>query len=717
MEADDWKKIKEVLLEVLELDPGKRAGYLARTDISAFARSEVESLLALESEAEDFMSLPAGDFTRDILTGREPRGGTLAGQRVGDYEIVSELGVGGMGAVYLARRADGKFEQQVAVKMLRREFNTERLRRTFNREKEILASLAHPNIARLLDAGATPDGIPYLVMEYVEGEPIDLYCRGRQLSLHERLKLFNKVCVAVAYAHRSLVVHRDLKPSNILVGVNGEPKLLDFGISKLLGAEVGDTGHITQLGALTPQYASPEQIMGEPVTTATDVYSLGVVLFNLLTENLPYRTHGRTGGELLREITEGAPTPPSEVSLTSLTGHRLKGDLDNIVLKALSKEPERRYQTVEQFSEDIWRFIDGLPVLARPATLSYRASKFYGRNRVTVWAAALILVSLCAGLAAAVWQAGAARRQASIARAEKERAERTSRFMQSLLNYANPHWYDRGNARTDITVREAIDDLAARMDTELADAPEARADLHYTVGEVKRTHGEYKVALHHFRQSLDLYRHLYGEEHTKVARGMFYVSLFATDIEEAEPLLRSGILIMRRTDPDNINLPYMLEYLAFWIMSEEGGGRNDDRLAEAERLMEEAKPLFIRHYGKGHIATINADGALVVLARMRGDAARAESIRAAYLQQLRQAEGVREQSLRRFSQTDEGGYYHIWALFYLAEAKLALGNAHEAEVLFGRALALGQKRWEASDPRLQDLNQYIARARAANASK
>ncbi len=714
MEADDWKRIKEALLEALGLDPRERAAYLERADLTAEARAEVESLLAFEAEARDFMSLPAGEFSGDLFPTTGPTADALAGQRVGAYEIVSELGSGGMGAVYLARRADGKFEQAVAVKMLRREFNTEKIRRAFKREKEILATLAHPNIATLIDAGTTEDGIPYLVMEYVKGEPIDEFCQSRILSLNARLKLFNKVCDAVAFAHRSLIVHRDLKPSNILVNADGEPKLLDFGISKLLDAKAEDAGLVTHFGALTPQYASPEQMKGEPVTTATDVYSLGIVLFNLLTERFPYDTGDKTNGQLIREITDAAPAPPSEAARTFIASSQLRGDLDNIVLKALRKEPERRYKTVEQFSADIWRYIDGLPVLARPATISYRARKFYGRNKVSVLAAAFILASLLVGIAVAASQARAARAQARIAAAaqlqaeleterakvEKQRAERTSRFMQSFLEYANPHWYGRGEGRINVTVREAMDAAAARIDTELSDEPEVRADLHYTVGEVYRTHGESEIALTHFRQSLDLYRQVHGERHPKVARGIYYLCIglgrTGAGIEEVEPLLRQAVAMMRQTDPGNVNLPYMLQTLAGWLGRDQRRHKNETRLAEAESLVLEAKTLFTRHYGENHVATISADDSLAILSLVRGDVARAESLR--------------EDIVSRYRRAEEGGHHHIWALFYLADVKLALGKSEEAEKHFRQASELGRRQWGANDFRFEHLTRRISQA-------
>ena len=462
MQADSWKLVKDILRDALRTDTSRRREYLERIDAPGDVRAEVESLLACEAESADFMSLPITDFSRDFASNRDAEPETsLIGQRIGIYEIVREIGVGGMGAIYLARRADGKFEQRVAIKMLKREFNHEKLRRHFRREREIQARLNHPNIARLLDAGTTDDGVPFFVMEYIDGIPIDKYCEKNNLDLDGRLKLFNRVCDAVTHAHRNLIIHRDLKPSNILVGDAGEPKLLDFGISKLLDeGDLASGQPVTILRAMTPEYASPEQIRGEPVTTATDIYSLGVVLYKLLTGRFPYNFDNATNGDVLKQITDTEPTVPSD-SESSLDkqgrasgrecarSEQLKGDLDNIILKSLSKEPDRRYQTVEQFSADIWRYMDGLPVLARPATLSYRASKFYGRNKISVLAGIFIVVSLLTGLTVALWQAEVARGQARFAaeaqnlgaieterakteeekaKSEKEKAEKISRL-------------------------------------------------------------------------------------------------------------------------------------------------------------------------------------------------------------------------------------------------------------------------------------------------
>ena len=459
MQAENWKTVKDILLEALSLDLSRRGEFLEQAPITSETRREVESLLSIEKNAKDFLSVSAGDFSKDFFDGE---GVSLAGQQIGAYEIVRELGEGGMGAVYLAKRVDGKFEQTAAIKMLKREFNTEKIRRRFALEKEIQAKLSHPNIARLLDAGTTADGVPFLVMEYVEGQPIDRFCVENSLSLNERLMLFNRVCAAVAFAHRNLIVHRDLKPSNILVTKNGEPKLLDFGISKLLDESDGEHT-ITNFGAMTPQYASPEQIKGEPVTTAADIYSLGVILCKILTGDFPYNFAGKTNAAIFKEVTDSEPTLPSRAAKNPQFAIRnpqsLRGDLDNIVLKTLRKNPENRYKTVEQLAADIRRFVEGLPVSARPATLAYRASKFYRRNRIPVFAAILIFLSLITGVVVTASQARAARLQAQIAsearsaaenesekaNAEKEKAEKISRFMARIVSYANPAWYAEGS--------------------------------------------------------------------------------------------------------------------------------------------------------------------------------------------------------------------------------------------------------------------------------
>lgn len=472
MISEDWNKVKDLLSEVLPLPTSERQKYLDSAGIGDAARAEVESLLAFEDEAEDIMRLTAVEFATDFFDGEDGQN-PLLGQQVGNYKIIREIGYGGMGVVYLATRADGKFEQKVALKLLKREMNTAALRRRFENEREILASLEHPNIARLLDAGATDDKIPFLAMEYVEGLPIDTYCQRHQLDLNARLDLFRKVCAAVNFAHRNLIVHRDLKPSNILVNDEGLPKLLDFGISKILSAELEDANAatVTKLGVMTPGYASPEQLQSKSVTTATDIYSLGVILYELLSGHRPFEIKEGDLKEIYNAVLENEPPPPSVLVDTfskefkrkaeaktelkapeylepaprvkrstdpglarytvphtpGLSSQSLRGDLDNIVLKALRKEPERRYSSAENLAEDIHRHQRGLPVTARPSTFSYRTEKFIKRNGAGVIGGGLVLLAIIAGIIATLWQT-------SVARAESAKAEKRFNDVRQLAN-------------------------------------------------------------------------------------------------------------------------------------------------------------------------------------------------------------------------------------------------------------------------------------------
>ncbi|MGE3467625.1 MAG: serine/threonine protein kinase, partial [Pyrinomonadaceae bacterium] len=555
MKAEQRQNVKEILLEALEIEPAARASFLDTAGLNAGDRVEVESLLSFDAVSAGFMTLPLSDFSADFPLANGTNGRSPIGQQIGAYRVVGELGVGGMGTVFLAERADGKFEQKVAIKMLKREFNVEKLRRSFDREKEILSKLDHPLIARLLDAGATDDGVPFLVMEYIDGIPIDKFCYRNHLSVKSRLKLFNRVCEAVSFAHQNLIVHRDLKPSNILITEKGEPKLLDFGISKLLGPEIGQgEGQITIHGAMTPEYASPEQIRGEPVTTSTDVYSLGVVLYKMLTGAHPFDLKGKTNGSVLRTITDEDPASPSSVFTRSphdptsarqpndrdLLARSLRGDLDNILLKSLSKEPERRYRTVEQFALDIWRHIDGLPVMARPATFSYRAAKFLRRNRIAVAALLAVFLSLVAGIAVSMQQtdrARAAQRLSAIetekAQNEQAKAEKITNFMSKIIGYANPHWYAEG-ARTKGQARvvDALEDLSSKIDVEFAGEADVAAELHHKFGESLSWASQYATdeakdrirekATFHLLRALELRRQFYGEHHELVAKDMFY---------------------------------------------------------------------------------------------------------------------------------------------------------------------------------------------------
>ena len=444
MIREHWGAVKEKLQAALDLEPEKRRAYLdeaAGSDLEL--RRELESLLvAHEKAGTDFLNTPPPPTI--AITEPPQNSEPFIGRRIGPYQIVNQIGTGGMGEVYRAFRID-EYEKEVAIKVVRAGQESGFSVSRFKNERQILAKLEHPNVARLVDGGTTDDGLPYFVMELIEGRPIDEYCESHKLPIEERLKLFLQVCSAVQYAHQHLIIHRDIKPSNILVTSEGTPKLLDFGIAKILGTEATAAlfePTLTIFRAFTPEYASPEQIKGDPITTASDVYSLGVVLYELLTGCHPYRKPNSKAQEIFHAVCEVEAEKPSTAvkkksvsvsdgeprslalsdarhSSTEKLSKRLRGDIDNIVLMALRKEPQRRYTSVEQFSEDIRRHLENLPVLARKDTVTYRTSKFVNRHKAGVVTAILLALTLLVALVITLREARVARQQAAVARAQE----------------------------------------------------------------------------------------------------------------------------------------------------------------------------------------------------------------------------------------------------------------------------------------------------------
>lgn len=397
MNPEKWKKIKEAFAEAVEMPMGQREIFVAQ-NCEPEIRVEVEKMLEMDAN-DSLETSPLQQFNP-------------IGKTIGKYKVLEEIGRGGMGKVYLATRED--LGQKVALKIIKRGLDSEDILRRFKHESEILATLEHPNIARLIDGGTTDDGLPFYAMEFVEGMPIDEFCQNK--SLEEKLDLFRQVCKAVAYAHARLIVHRDLKPSNIIIDSEGTAKLFDFGIAKILTEDnFGKKGTATSLGMMTPNYASPEQIRGEQVTTATDIYSLGIILYELLTGILPYDLRDKTLDKVLEIVSKTETIRPSENPQSKIQNLKLKGDLDNIALKALQKEPERRYQSVKDLSEDIRRFLVGLPITARPDTFRYRATKFVQRNKIAVTAASLVFLSLIGGIVGIYYQYSVANHQRALA--------------------------------------------------------------------------------------------------------------------------------------------------------------------------------------------------------------------------------------------------------------------------------------------------------------
>jgi len=440
MDSSRWSKVKEAFNAVYDLPEEERADFLNQCDEDL--RPEVERLLHAGDEAGSFINESA---VVDLGLSDSENVDLYIGKQIDSYFIVREIGHGGMGTVYLANRSDASFEKQFAIKLIKRGMDTNAVLKRFMMERQILAQLQHPNIANLVDGGTTNDGLPYFVMEYVEGLPVTEFCDGHELDTNERLALFREICSVISYAHQNLVVHRDLKPSNIIVTDDGTPKLLDFGIAKLLHPDWSlDTNEATatMFRVMTPEYASPEQLRGRPITTASDVYSLGVVLYELLCGRRPIKVEGRLPDEAANIVlTEEPPKPSSVVGERSpvvqdtkndigretigkaavSNSRSLRGDVDNIILKALAKEPERRYQSVHEFSEDIRRHLEGLPVTATADSLSYRFAKFAKRHRTAVIAGGLIILTLLAATAVTSWQA-------MVARQERDKAEQ--RFSQ-----------------------------------------------------------------------------------------------------------------------------------------------------------------------------------------------------------------------------------------------------------------------------------------------
>ena len=634
MKLEDAERVLELFPEVCACAPEQRADFLTRACAGNDAvRAEIESLLRAEAPAPDFLAQPVFGRGLEVLGETATDGELKAGDTLGDYRVVSLLGVGGMGEVYLA--ADTALGRQVALKLIQRGQGSTLLNH-FRHERRVLAGLNHPNIARLYGGAVTAEGRAYLVMEYVEGERLDEYCNARRQSVSERLVLFRKVCSAVAYAHQNLVIHRDLKPANIRVTAEGEPKLLDFGIAKLLEAETmlpGAEPTLTMQAMMTPEYASPEQLRGQAITTASDVYSLGVLLYELLCGQRPYCFKSRRLEEVVRAVCEQDPERPSTAArrangtedggrfdvLPDKLRRRLEGDLDNIVAKAMHKEPARRYGSVAQLSEDIRRHCTGLPVNARRDTLSYRAGKFVRRNKTGVAAAAFVLLALVGGLMAATWQAHVARQALDRAQLAQKQSERLNAFLQTLLGSADP---ENGSDR-DLKVVQVLDQASGNLDQELAGEPALLAQAHQTIGQAYATLQVVEPALHHLRAALEIDRRIYGDENivTARAKAALGASLRALTrrYTEAEPLLRQALAVERRQPPaEQRKLP--------WILDNEGRILSQlDRVGEAKTMV--AEYLSLTRQASGEQNTAYASGLLQLanLSMSQEDYAGAES--------------------------------------------------------------------------------------------
>jgi serine/threonine-protein kinase len=542
MTPERWEKVQELFYGAELVAPGERTQWLQRVCPDVELRREVANLLGSADTTAPLIEESILSTASEMLTVE-----TLGpGGRLGPYEIVRTLGQGGMGVVFLARRADQQFKQQVAIKLIQAWLGDHELILRFRAERQILAQLSHPNVAKLLDGGVSPAGQPYLVMEYVDGPRLDQYCERRQLGLRERLLLFRQICAGVQAAHQSLIVHRDLKPANILVASDGVPKLLDFGIAKMLSPDalgattVAVTRNTERL--MTVEYASPEQVRGDAVTTATDIYSLGVLLYELLTGTRPFERGPRSNSELERRVLEEEPTKPStaagrQAATARLPHHQaLEGDLDNIILKAIQKDPARRYASVGEFSEDIRRYLEGFPVLARPDSWTYRSGKFIRRHR---WGVAVVSVFVVTVVSALIGLITFARR----ATVERDRAEQVSEFLINLIRSSDPE-----NAQgRDVTTRELLD-KGVEQARKGKLHPEVREKLLRTFGLVYESLGTYDRSRKLLEEGLVLARENHGPRSLEVADLQKAIAELArrfSDFAAAESLSRESLAIRR----------------------------------------------------------------------------------------------------------------------------------------------------------------------------
>ena len=683
--ATHWQRVEALFDSASRLPAEAREAHLGNSGEPPEIVDEVRSLL--RHHEVDATGGPAARALSQAAASLLERGDTVPDHaHLGPYRLLSKLGEGGMGSVWLARRADDVSEHEVAVKQIhagaRGEANVER----FRAERRILARLEHPAIARLLDGGTAPDGSPYLVMERVVGVALTEHCEAQRSSLHQRLELFLKVCDAVAYAHRSLVVHRDLKPSNILVSVDGQPKLLDFGIARLLeGTDSGAQATALHLQRFTAEYASPEQVRGEPVTTSTDIYSLGVVLYELLTGSRPHHLDGLGRDEIERRISDSTPDAASVRALTRRTGsdaswaRALRGDLDNVLRKALAADPARRYSSVEGFADDIRRFLAQMPVLARPDTWRYRAGKFGRRHRWWLAAASLVLAGVAAFTVALAMQVERTARERDRALDAERRAGEVSGFLTTLFEINDPS-ESRGNA---VTARELLDRGAERIGGELDESPTVQAALLTTMAGAYLGLGLETRGLELQKQALDVREAAVRKEASEANELALAEALqfYGNDLRrlsrfaEAEPVMLRGLALRERilapTQPaiaDSLNDLGLLE-------TETG------RLDDGERHLQRALEIRRTALGEVHPLVALTLNNLALVHVERGNFDRAAETHARALE-------IRRQSLGEdHPQTINS--LHAYASSLIRAGKLDEGEKHLRAVVIYRERVLG----------------------------
>ncbi|MCC5942341.1 MAG: serine/threonine protein kinase [Balneolaceae bacterium] len=583
MNAEQWNRVQTLFKEIVDLDPDTRQERMESVKTEdPFLYDELLSLLqadAVKTSLIDGYALEKFSLT-DIIP--------QEGIRIGPYEITRLIGSGGMGNVFLAKRVEGGFDQQVALKLIKLGMDSDEFHKRFERERSILARLKHQNITNLTDGGITSQGRPWFAMDYVEGIPISVYCREKKPDLNERLRLFLMIVSAVQYAHKNLVVHSDLKPDNILVTDSDGPpqiKLLDFGVARLV-----DPAHSKEesIRALTTLYASPEQLEGKPVTTSSDIYSMGVILYELLSGVLPYQLNGRTIPEFSKMIRSTVPAPPGDAANSEeYRGFRkrVSGDLDNICLKALSADPDQRYETAEQLADDIQSYLNHRPVTASPGTRAYRAGKFIKRHRVGVFAAATILVILISGITAFAWQYQVAATERDRAQKEADTSRQVASFLQGLFEVTDPQ-VSRGDTLTAFTMLERG---AEQIETELTGNPELLAEMLDILGTAYYNLWDFRKSEEMFSRSESYKRQIYPEDHLSFSVNYHYmgnIHIQNGNLEAADSSLSAAIRIRRANlRQDHPDIASTLQLLGFL-------NQNQGNFQKAEELYSEALAIY-----------------------------------------------------------------------------------------------------------------------------